>query len=357
MKKTLVSLILIALFTSLFASGGRVLAQTSSLEAPQTPPGTTFTYPDGVLSARQAPIAPDGYFMGAEYEYSPQITPTDPDRSHPSAAYNDKRGQYLMVWHNTWASGHDREVIGQRVDGTGHPIGSNFAISSGTHDRIQPVVAYNHTDDEYMVVWMYDVDGDGKKYDIYGVVVSWNGVVGAPFQIQTYTNASFWSPEIAWNSQRNEYAVVWTSLDQTMQLSVDIGTRVLSPDGGSLYGTIIWNTGYPSNPDITFDPVNHNYLVVWNYVNTSGKNVVKGDLRNDHYNRVRLVDVFGSETNHALFPRVDSSMGLFFLVTFEYENTSTDHDIYVAYVNSTATSSIPAAFVSGSTHDVYPDVA
>ena len=279
MKKALVSLILIALVASPFMSSGHVLAQTSKLQSPQTLPDRLFTYPDGPLPGSQAPAAPDGYVMGAEQEYSPQMTPTDPDRYHVSAAYNDKRAQYLVVWHNTWASGHDREVIGQRVDGAGRPVGANFAISSGAHDRIQPVVVYNHTEDEYMVVWMYDVNGDGKKYDIYGVVVSWNGVVGAPFQFQTYNNVSFWSPEIAWNSEWNEYAVVWTSLDQTTQLSLDIGTKVLDDDGGYLYGTIIWDTGYPSNPDITFDPVNHNYLVVWNYMNSSGKNVVKGDLR------------------------------------------------------------------------------
>ena len=75
------------------------------------------------------------------------------------------------------------------------------------------------------------------------------------------------------------------------------------------------------------------------------------------YDRVRTVDIYGSTTNHSLYPRVDLSMGLFFLVTFEYENSSTDHDIYIAYINKDATSAIPTAFVSGATHDVYPDVA
>ncbi len=295
--------------------------------------------------------------MGAEFEISPQMTPTDPDRYHPSAAYNDWRAQYLVVWHNTWASGHDREVIGQRVDGAGHLIGSNFAISSGTHDRVQPAVAYNHAYNEYMVVWMYDVNGDQKKYEIWGVVVSWNGVVGTPFLIQTWENISSWSPEIAWNSNRNEYVVVWGNLAQATQIATDIGTKVLDPEGTELYGTVLTSDGFPTNPDITYDPVEGNYMVVWNYVNTSGKNVIKGDLRNNLYNRIRLVDVFGSTTNHTLFPRVNSSMGLFFLVTFEYENSSTDHDIYVAYINKDATISVPAPFVSGSTHDVYPDVA
>jgi hypothetical protein len=305
----------------------------------------------------QAPASPEGYFLGPEVEISPQITPTDPNRYHPSAAYNDRRAQYLVVWHNTWASGHDREVIGQRVDGYGHLIGSNFAISTGTHDRIQPAVAYNHDDDEYMVVWMYDVNGDEKKYDIWGVVVSWNGVVGAPFEIESYSEGSFWSPKIAWNSNSDEYAVVWGSLDKTTQIATGIGTEVRNKDGGLEYGTVLWSTGFPTNPDITYDSINHNYLVVWNYVNTSGKNVVIGDLRNDLYNRVRTVDVFGSTANQALYPRVDSSMGLFFLVTFEYENSPTDHDIYVAFVNNDATSAIPTSFVSGATHDVYPDVA
>ena len=358
MKRSLTFLMIVVFLGSIVIANDVVSAQSELIASDDAvPPPNSPEFGIAPNLILQVPASPTGYLLGPEIEISPQITPTDPDRYHPSAAYNNKRGQYLVVWHNTWASGHDREVIGQRVDGYGHLVGSNFPISSGSHDRIQPAVAYNPTDDDYMVVWMYDVNGDGKKFEIWGAVVSWDGVVGTPFQIQTYPNTSFWSPEIAWNSQWNEYAVVWGSIAQDTQIALDIGLKALHADGSYIYGTVLWSDGLPSNPDITFDSVNHNFLVVWNYVNTSGKTAIKGDLRNADYNRVRLVDVFGSTTNHALFPRVDSSMGIFFLVTFEYENSASDHDIYVAFVNKDATGSAPAAFVSGTTHDVSPDVA
>ncbi len=320
--------------------------------------GSVFSVEAGAPMTIQAPTSPEGFLMGAEVEISPQLTPTDPDRYHPSAAYNYNRSQYLVVWHNMWASGHDREVIGQRVDASGHLVGLNFPISSGPSDRTQPAVAYNGTDDEYMVVWMYDVNDNGQKYEIWGVRVNWNGtLLDAPFLIESVTNSTAWSPEIAWNPILNEYAVVWGAMTQDTQTPTAIGTKVIDSDGSLIYGTVISSDGFPTNPDITFDPVNHNYLVVWNYLNTSGKYVIKGDLRNQLYNRVRLVDIFGSTTNHALLPRVDSSMGLFFMVTFAYENAVNDHDIYVAYINADATSAFSAALVSGTTHDLYPDIA
>lgn len=329
-----------------------LLSALPSMQAPAAPGGPDF--PAG-------PNASDGYHLFNETLLSPVLTPEDPDRFHIAMAYNSKRSQYLVVWHNTYPDGSKkREIIGQRLDYRNKPIGSNFVISYGATDRIQPAVAYNAKDDQYMVVWMQDVRGDSKKYDIWGVVLTYAGaVVGSPFLIQTWDNQSFWSPDIAYNGSDtfDEYVIVWTVLNENTQQSLALGLKILDKSGSLIYGTIPADAGFPSNPDITFDPVNKRYLLVWNYVNTYGKIAIRGDLRDNNCNRIRLVDIYATETVNVYYPRVSSSMGLFFLVTFQLENSPTNNDIWVAWVSKDGTAVAPTALVADPENDTSPDVA
>ncbi len=305
--------------------------------------------------------AADGYHLFSETLLSPVLTPEDPDRNHIAIAYNTKRDQYLVVWHNTYPDGSKkREIIGQRLDRRNKLVGANFVISYGATDRVQPAVAYNAKEDQYLVVWMQDVLGDGKKFDIWGVRLSYAGaVVGSPFLIQTWDNQSFWSPDVVWNGSGafDEYVVVWSAMNQNTQESLALGLKILDKSGSLIYGTIPTDVGFPTNPDITWDPVNQRYLLVWNYLNTYGKQAIRGDLRDANCNRIRLVDIYATETVNVYSPRVSSSMGLFFLVTFQLENDPTNNDIWVAWVSKDGTAVAPAALVDGPQNDTSPDVA
>ena len=61
--------------------------------------------------------------LGSEMQISTPSTPTDADRYRPAVAYNYVRGQYLVVWHNTWPGGH-QDIYAQRVSDTGKLVGS-----------------------------------------------------------------------------------------------------------------------------------------------------------------------------------------------------------------------------------------
>ena len=125
--------------------------------------------PDGSLAATSD--------LGGEIQIS---LPTSPecDRYKPGVAYNWVHDEYLVVWHNTWPDGH-RDIYARRVSESGQLL-SWFAVSTGPNDRIQPAVAYNATADEYLVVWMYDVNGDGSVYEIWGRTIAWNGAYQDP---------------------------------------------------------------------------------------------------------------------------------------------------------------------------------
>ena len=191
-------------------------------------------------------------------------SPTNPeaDRYQPAIAYNWKHREYLVVWHNTWPDGH-RDIYARRVSEAGKLL-TQFAITAGPNDRFQPDVVYNATDDEYLVVWMYNPSGDNQTYNIWGRTVSWNGgVMGPEKEIISYTNRTFWTPRAAWNSIRNEYMVVWAAYKISPFEPVDVSHAILDSAGNKVYGAIISTAYQPHQPDITYNLAADEYLVVW----------------------------------------------------------------------------------------------
>jgi hypothetical protein len=308
------------------------------------------------------PVATQGYILDPEVQISTPLTPTDPDRYHPELAYNTVNSQYLVVWHNTYPSGHDREVYGQRIGTSGQKIGSPIVISSGTHDRIQPSVAYNATDNEYLVVFMYDENGDGLKYAIHcrRINAATGALLGSETTVVSVAGRTYWQPHVAWNSGWNEYMVVWTAMSTATQLSIEIGGYAIDSDLTYLFSYVFDNAGFPSNPDITWDPNNGHYVTVWQFLNASGKLGIKGDVRNIAGNLINSVNIYSSTTNNSINPKVTYSLwflGYYYMVAFEYENASTDHDIYIAWISLDGASVISQAIITGSTNDVNPDIA
>lgn len=137
-------------------------------------------------------------------------------------------------------------------------------------------MAYNATNDQYLVVWMYNANGDGSTYEIWGRTVAWNGSsMGAEFQIITWPNRTFWTPRVAWNSYRNEYLVVWSAFDATTFLPTDVAHAILSDNGSKLYGAIISSAKQPHQADVTYNVAANEYLVVWRRMWTASD----GDIR------------------------------------------------------------------------------
>jgi hypothetical protein len=190
--------------------------------------------------------------------------PTSPgaNRYAPSIAYNWRRREYLVVWHNTWPDGH-RDVYARRVSESGELL-SLFTISAGVNDRAQPSVAYNATNDQYLVVWIYNSSGDGSTYNVWGRTVAWDGgSMGPEKEIVSYPNRTFWNPRVAWNSIRNQYLVVWAAVDTTTWLPTDVALALLDSGGNRLFGYTISSYYEPHQADVTYNVATDEYLVVW----------------------------------------------------------------------------------------------
>ncbi len=253
----------------ILAAGIVLLAVSGILPAVALAPASDMSSggrdPDGLLTTTS--------HLNGEIQISPPTSP-ECDRYIPGVAYNRVHDEYLVVWHNTWPGNH-RDIYARRVSANGQLL-SWFSVSAGSNDRLQPSVAYNATTDEYLVVWMYDVNGDGSVHEIWGRVIAWNGAYQeAEFQVITWANRTFWTPRVAWNSYRNEYMVVWNAMDTTTTTPTDIAHAIFSDGGTKLYGAIISTAEQPHQVDITYNVAADEYLVVWRRMWTA----TDGDIR------------------------------------------------------------------------------
>ncbi|MEZ4556352.1 MAG: hypothetical protein R2854_07880, partial [Caldilineaceae bacterium] len=78
------------------------------------------------------------------------VSALDNDQLWPAVAYNPQHREYLVVWQNNWSG--NRDIYAQRVDAQGDLL-SWFAVTTGTHDRAQPAVAYDPVNQRYLVTW------------------------------------------------------------------------------------------------------------------------------------------------------------------------------------------------------------
>ena len=184
------------------------------------------------------------------------------ERYKPAVAWNRLHDEFLVVWQNMWPDGH-LDIYARRVADDGELL-SWFAVSAGPHNRLQPAVAYNPWEDEYLVVWMYNASGDGLTYEIWGRRIAWDGsYMGPEFQIITWENRTFRAPKVTCNEIQNQYFVVWTALDATTFVATDIAGKLVSADGDLLVGRIITTAPHVQQVDVTHEFWADEYLVVW----------------------------------------------------------------------------------------------
>jgi hypothetical protein len=212
------------------------------------------------------------------------------DAYDPAVAYNSVDDEYLVVWQADDGVDDELEIYGQRLNAAGGEIGeddfrlSNMGASSDpAFDAFNPALAYNSTQNEYLLVWHGD-DGLDNVVEIYGQRL--NAASGAEVGADDFlisdmgaspTDKRFRAQDaaIAYNSTDDEYLVVWEGDDDTPPLANDeleiFGQR-LSADG-SLVGangfriSAMGPDGDPAyaadNPAVAYNRVTNTYLVVW----------------------------------------------------------------------------------------------
>jgi hypothetical protein len=205
----------------------------------------------------------------------------------PAVVYNPGADEYLVVWLGDDSSlglaDDEYEIFGQRLDGsTGAEIGANdFRISDmgpdGNADLValRPAVTYNSTANEYLVAWY----GDDIDQDLEIHCQRLDGSTGAEVGVNDFRisdmvfSAGF--PAVTYNSNADEYLVVWHGIDAPGNPGVEaeIWGQRLEGSTGAEIGTDDFRisdmgpNGDPifdgSRPAVTYNASADEYLVVW----------------------------------------------------------------------------------------------
>ncbi|MBN1247352.1 MAG: hypothetical protein JXC32_06820 [Anaerolineae bacterium] len=159
---------------------------------------------------------------------------------------------------------HPLLVTAAGSDGGG-PVGTEFTVADLTANVARPAIAYNSQAREYLVVWQ--TEGATNPGSIWATRVAADGRWLGNYEVEVGGGALRSHPDVAYNSQDNDYYVVWQH---------DTGTRVtirgkpFAP-GGPDYGSVQLTGGaalkdcfepaiaYATNPN----PSDHRFIVVW----------------------------------------------------------------------------------------------
>ncbi len=146
--------------TVLDATGSEIAA---SMQVNAT--GTRIVIEADVLAGALYPLLIDPEVGANDF----RISDMGPDASvfagrTPAVAYNSTNNEYLVVWSGDDVTNDEFEIFGQRINAaTGAEVGTNdFRISDmgpdgdANFDAFTPAVAYRSTNNQYLVVWSGD---------------------------------------------------------------------------------------------------------------------------------------------------------------------------------------------------------
>lgn len=262
------------------------------------------------------------------------------DAFDPEIAYNYIDNNYLVVWSADDSVGGEDEIYGQVLDSVGGLLGSVTRLSfmgpngSGTYDADRPDLAFNGDDNEYMVVWDADDDTPPQingETEIFALRVN---NMGMP--LDSARKISDVGPdgsgafdaldaEIAWNSDRNEYLVVFQGED-SLSDDADIHGQLLDAAGFEIGDNDfrISNIGPEFNPAVfTDDPsVIYNeecgqYLVAYEsdsvgILSVNGENEIYGQRLASDGSFIgvdSLISLAGSALGNGSFDALNPSVG------------------------------------------------
>lgn len=192
--------------------------------------------------------------VGSEFRANTTTYATQYD---PQVAY-DGLGNFVVVWMSRIQDGDGYGIYGQRYDGLGQPLGSEFLVNTTTtFNQIEPAVACGPTG-AFVVAWESDGDIYAQRFDSAGNRVGTEFLVNTPSpQVQQTPDVS-----MAWDGTGG-FVITWTSYQNGVNF--DIYAQQYDGDGAPLGSAFRANT--TAAMDQTGSSVSHdalgNFVIVW----------------------------------------------------------------------------------------------
>jgi hypothetical protein len=233
----------------------------------------------------------------------------------------------------------------------GSPIGSRFVIrNDGSATEVEPAVAYNSQRQEYLVVWHNEWPANK---DIYGQRVARDGGLAGPWFAISPTGGTRYNPDMAYNSGHDEYLAVWED-------GLDVQGQIVGATGLLSGGAITVCSGYAgldacSNPAVAYSSTSDRYLATWQYSGLVGSSIQaqaydsSGTPDGGIFDIVPYTTTLRPEQPDLAYNRSRNE----FLVVWRQEYSPTDHDIYGRRVKMTGGAGVQgnAFAITTSTND------
>ncbi|MBU0495857.1 MAG: hypothetical protein KKA73_25095 [Chloroflexi bacterium] len=190
---------------------------------------------------------------------------TTPSEIQPAVAYNPVRQEYLVVWHIEYLASPIKEVWGRRVSRTGALLSPAFRISP-ENGGYNPDVAYNSAADQYLVVYETGSNIEGQR------VLATGALVGSEIDIAVgYVHGSFHytRPAVDYASTANRYLVALRYISD-LDNSSSIQARAYTSNGlQEDYAFEVCpyvsapDNKFPDRPDLAYNRSRNEFLVIW----------------------------------------------------------------------------------------------
>jgi hypothetical protein len=212
-----------------------------------------------------------GLPVGSEF---PVNTYTLGDQNAPDVAM-DANGNFVVVWESFGQDGSSRGVFGQRYDKSGAPMGTEFPVNTYTALGQDHAAVASDAQGNFVAVWeSRDQDGNlngifGQRFDAAG------NFIGSEFPVNTNTSGPQQDPDVARNAE-GEFVVVWESLSQDGDGWGVFGQRfdAVGNPVGSEFGVNTTIAGNQEDAGVALD-ANGNFVVTWeSHLSFPDKNVI-----------------------------------------------------------------------------------
>ena len=199
--------------------------------------------------------------------------------SHPLIIFNPLDQEYLAVANDKWVfnpADPNIKNVGHLLDSEGNVISGPIKIDGPLAIGIEfnPQGVFNEKEGTYFLGWedYRHVQSMWQTTEIYGVLLDREGeLVNEVPLIDDFAMPNNGRDQrveyIAYNSDKNEYLVVWAASAVTGPpvLPGYISGRIFGPDGMPRGPEIIMaKTGNPSTPNVVYVPEVEEYFMVWN---------------------------------------------------------------------------------------------
>lgn len=293
------------------------------------------SYFQSASTASAAPSADPLPYLGPEIE----ISALNNEQHFPAVAYNWKHGEYLVVWHSVWSDG-SRSIEARRVSDRGKLL-ADFTLVKAPNDRAWPSVTYDPDGDRYLVVWLFDVNGNGSNWDVSGRFVPWEGPSPAfpEFTICDWPTHQ-WEPQVVYARAQKEFLVIWSNQYQNQVLPFYISGRRILADGTFPSTGSDVTIGHPTinrvHPKLAYNLARNEYLVVYD----DGLDIFALRLRGD------AVELGGGEFKIAGWPDKEIQPAVAacqkadqYLVVWQ-SLVGSDYDLFARFINGDGTPEI-----------------